>query len=90
MRLGVFVATSAYTLGERADGWNRFGAKRWRSWPEGNFFAMESTAVHPNRTLLEFIAGGVTKQAFVKDPSKTVEQHLDGGKITTYVRIAVA
>jgi elongation factor Ts len=32
----------------------------------------------------------VTKQAFVKDPSKTVEQHLDGGKITTYVRVSVA
>lgn len=31
----------------------------------------------------------ITKQAFVKDPSKTVEQHLDGGKITTYVRISV-
>lgn len=32
----------------------------------------------------------ITKQSFVKDPSKTVEQHLDGGKITTYVRISVA
>lgn len=32
----------------------------------------------------------ITKQAFVKDPSKTVEQHLDGGKITTYVRVSVA
>ena len=32
----------------------------------------------------------VTKQAFVKDPSKTVEQHLNGGKITTYVRVSVA
>lgn len=32
----------------------------------------------------------ITKQAFVKDPSKTVEQHLDGGKVTTYVRISVA
>ncbi len=32
----------------------------------------------------------ITKQSFVKDPSKTVEQHLDGGKITTYVRVSVA
>lgn len=32
----------------------------------------------------------ITKQAFVKDPSKTVEQHLGGGKITTYVRVSVA
>lgn len=32
----------------------------------------------------------VTKQSFVKDPSKTVEQHLGGGKITTYVRVSVA
>lgn len=32
----------------------------------------------------------ITKQSFVKDPSKTVEQHLDGGKITTYVRISVS
>lgn len=32
----------------------------------------------------------ITKQAFVKDQSKTVEQHLDGGKITTYVRVSVA
>ena len=32
----------------------------------------------------------VTKQTFVKDPSKTVEQHLNGGKITTYVRVSVA
>ncbi len=32
----------------------------------------------------------ITKQNFVKDPSKTVEQHLDGGKITTYVRVSVA
>lgn len=31
----------------------------------------------------------ITKQSFVKDPSKTVEQHLDGGKITTYVRVSV-
>jgi len=32
----------------------------------------------------------ITKQSFVKDPSKTVEQHLDGGKITTYIRVSVA
>lgn len=32
----------------------------------------------------------VTKQSFVKDPSKTVEQHLNGGKITMYVRASVA
>ncbi len=32
----------------------------------------------------------ITKQGFVKDPSKTVEQHLGAGKITTYVRISVA
>ncbi len=32
----------------------------------------------------------IIKQSFVKDPSKTVEQHLDGGKITTYVRVSVA
>jgi len=31
----------------------------------------------------------ITKQSFVKDPSKTVEKHLDGGKITTYVRVSV-
>lgn len=31
----------------------------------------------------------ITKQAFVKDPNKTVEQHLGEGKITTYVRVAV-
>lgn len=32
----------------------------------------------------------ITKQAFVKDPSKTVEQHLEGGKITSYIRVSVA
>ena len=32
----------------------------------------------------------ITKQAFVKDPSKTVEKHLGAGKITTYVRVSVA
>ncbi len=31
----------------------------------------------------------ITKQAFVKDPSKTVEQHLSDAKITTYVRISI-
>ncbi len=31
----------------------------------------------------------ITKQAFVKEPGKTVEQHLGGGKITAYVRVAV-
>lgn len=31
----------------------------------------------------------IVKQSFVKDPSKTVEQHLGAGKITTYVRISV-
>lgn len=31
----------------------------------------------------------IIKQAFVKDPSKTIEQHLGGGKITTYVRVSV-
>jgi elongation factor Ts len=31
----------------------------------------------------------IMKQAFVKDPSKNVEQHLGGGKITTYVRVSV-
>lgn len=32
----------------------------------------------------------ITKQSFVKDPSKTIEQHLGTGKITTYVRVSVA
>ncbi|HVW67292.1 MAG TPA: translation elongation factor Ts [Candidatus Peribacteraceae bacterium] len=32
----------------------------------------------------------IVKQAFVKDPSKTVEQHLGDAKITTYVRVSVA
>lgn len=32
----------------------------------------------------------IVKQSFVKDPSKTVEQHLGSGKITTYVRVSVA
>ncbi len=31
----------------------------------------------------------ITKQTFVKDPSKTVEQHLSGAKITAYVRIGI-
>lgn len=31
----------------------------------------------------------IVKQTFVKDPSKTVEQHLEGGKITAYVRVSV-
>lgn len=31
----------------------------------------------------------IMKQAFVKDSSKTVEQHLEGAKITTYVRISI-
>lgn len=30
------------------------------------------------------------KQAFVKDPSKTVEQFLAGAKVTAYVRVSVA
>lgn len=32
----------------------------------------------------------IIKQAFVKDPSKTVEQHLGSGKITAYIRASVA
>ena len=32
----------------------------------------------------------IMKQAFVKDPSKTVEQHIGAAKITTYVRVSVA
>jgi elongation factor Ts len=32
----------------------------------------------------------IVKQSFVKDPSKTVEQHLGAGKITTYIRVSVA
>ncbi len=32
----------------------------------------------------------ILKQAFVKDPSKTVEQHLGTAKITAYVRVSVA
>ncbi len=32
----------------------------------------------------------IVKQAFVKDPSKTVEQHLGAAKITAYVRVSVA
>ncbi len=32
----------------------------------------------------------ITKQNFVKDPSKTVEQHLGDAKITAYVRASVA
>jgi elongation factor Ts len=32
----------------------------------------------------------ITKQSFVKDPSKTVEQHLGEGKITTYIRVSIA
>lgn len=31
----------------------------------------------------------IVKQAFVKDPGKTVEQHLGDAKITTYVRVAI-
>ena len=29
------------------------------------------------------------KQQFVKDPEKTIEQYLDGAKVTAYVRVAV-
>ncbi|UPA23055.1 translation elongation factor Ts [Candidatus Peribacteria bacterium] len=32
----------------------------------------------------------ITKQNFVKDPSKTVEQHLGDAKITAYIRASVA
>jgi elongation factor Ts len=31
----------------------------------------------------------IVKQAFVKDPSKTVEQHIGAAKITAYVRVSV-